>query len=268
MTEVWQRPLRSDAERNRRLVLEAAAQAFAEEGFDVGMAEIARRAGVGNATVFRRFPTKDALYEAIVDEKIAELCAAATVAAELPDPWDALVRYLETSAELQARDRGFFQATEQYLLERPELMRRHRIILDVVDPLVVRAQEAGVVRDDVTTLDVLGLVKGAVACVPPPACAPTAGDARWPSSSTRCGPRRPPRCRSRRSPTRRSSGPSASRPTPNAASYGLRVRLSRKPATAARTASRMKRPKLAMPTIASTKTTTAATARPPEASTR
>ena len=83
MTEVWQRPLRSDAERNRRLVLEAAAQAFAEEGFDVGMAEIARRAGVGNATVFRRFPSKDALYEAIVDEKIAELCAAATLAAEL-----------------------------------------------------------------------------------------------------------------------------------------------------------------------------------------
>jgi hypothetical protein len=46
-------------------------------------------------------------------------------------------------------------------------MRRHRVVLDVVDPLVVRAQEAGAVRDDVTTLDVLGLVKGAVACVPP-----------------------------------------------------------------------------------------------------
>jgi len=167
VTEVWQRPLRSDAERNRRLVLEAAALAFAEEGFDVGMAEIARRAGVGNATVFRRFPSKDALYEAIVDEKIGELVAAATLAGEIADPWDALVRYLETSAELQARDRGFFQATEQHLLEHPELLRRHRVILDLVEPLVLRAQEAGVVRDDVTTLDVLGLVKGAVACVPP-----------------------------------------------------------------------------------------------------
>jgi len=146
VTEVWQRPLRSDAERNRRLVLEAAAQAFAEEGFDVGMAEIARRAGVGNATVFRRFPTKDALYEAIVDEKIAELCAAAAIATELPDPWDALVRYLEATAGLQARDRGFFQATEQHLLEHPELLRRHRVILDLVEPLVLRAQEAGVVR--------------------------------------------------------------------------------------------------------------------------
>jgi AcrR family transcriptional regulator len=148
VTEVWQRPLRSDAERNRRLVLEAAALAFAEEGFDVGMAEIARRAGVGNATVFRRFPTKDALYEAIVDEKIAELCAAAATAAELPDPWDALVRFLEATAGLQARDRGFFQATEQHLLERPELLRRHRVVLDVVEPLVLRAQEAGVLRAD------------------------------------------------------------------------------------------------------------------------
>ena len=167
MTEVGQRPLRSDAERNRRLVLEAAAQAFAEEGFDVGMAEIARRAGVGNATVFRRFPSKEDLYEAIVDEKIGELVTVATQAAELDDPWEALVRYLETSAELQARDRGFFQATEQHLLERPELLRRHRVVLDAVDPLVVRAQQAGAVRDDVTTLDVLGLAKGAVACVPP-----------------------------------------------------------------------------------------------------
>jgi AcrR family transcriptional regulator len=167
VTEVWQRPLRSDAERNRRLVLEAAAQAFAEEGLGVGMAEIARRAGVGNATVFRRFPSKDALYEAIVDEKIGELVAAASLAAELDDPWESLVQYLETSAALQARDRGFFQATEQHLLEHPELLRRHRVVLDVVDPLVLRAQQAGALRDDITTLDVLGLVKGAVACVPP-----------------------------------------------------------------------------------------------------
>ena len=167
MTEVWQRPLRSDAERNRRLVLEAAALAFAEEGLDVGMAEIARRAGVGNATVFRRFPTKDALYEAIVDEKIAELVTAGSAAADVPDPWDALVRYLETMAELQARDRGFFQATEQFLLDHPDLLRRHRPILDAVEPLIERAQRAGVLRDDVTTLDVMGLIKGSVACLPP-----------------------------------------------------------------------------------------------------
>jgi len=159
--------MRSDAERNRRLVLEAATHAFAEEGLDVGMAEIARRAGVGNATVFRRFPSKDALIEAIVDEKIAELIAAAQRAAEIEDPWDSLVDALEKTAALQARDHGFFQATEEFMLRHPGLLRRHRPVFEAVDRLVVRAQEAGVVRDDVTTLDLIGLVKGSVACLPP-----------------------------------------------------------------------------------------------------
>src|SRR6266545_1983579 len=121
MTDVSPRALRSDAERNRRLVLEAATEAFAEQGLDVGMAEVARRAGVGNATVFRRFPSKDALIEAIFEGKIAELIAAAERAAEIDDPWDALVDLLETIASLQARDHGFFQATEQFLLSHPDL---------------------------------------------------------------------------------------------------------------------------------------------------
>jgi len=167
MTDVSPRALRSDAERNRRLVLEAATQAFAHEGLDVGMAEIARRAGVGNATVFRRFPSKDALIEAIVDEKIAELLAAAERAAEIEDPWDSLVDMLEKTAALQARDHGFFQATEEFMLRHPDLLRRHRPVFEAVDRLVVRAQAAGVVRDDVTTLDLLGLVKGSVVCLPP-----------------------------------------------------------------------------------------------------
>lgn len=167
MADVWQRPLRSDAERNRRLVLEAAAEAFAERGFDVGMAEIARRAGVGNATVFRRFPSKDALVRAIFEDRIEESLVAIAEVAALPDPWEALVSCLERMAGLQARDRGFFQATEQVLLEHPELLAHHRRILDAVDPIVARAQKAGALRDDVTTLDVLGLTKAAVACVLP-----------------------------------------------------------------------------------------------------
>ncbi|MBI5103679.1 MAG: TetR/AcrR family transcriptional regulator [Solirubrobacterales bacterium] len=161
------KPLRADAERNRRLVLEAAAQAFAEEGFDVGVAEIARRAGVGNATVFRRFPTKDALFDAIVEDRIATLEAAAQEAALEPDPWKALVAFLEAGAAMQARDHGFFQATEQRLLKHPEILEKHRCVVDAVEPLVVRAQEAGVLRDDIGTTDVLGLMKAAVACLPP-----------------------------------------------------------------------------------------------------
>ncbi len=164
---VGERPLRADAERNRRLVVEAAAQAFAEKGLDVGVAEIARRAGVGNATVFRRFPTKDALIEAIIEDRVAEVCSAAERAAVYEDPWDALVRFLETAAGMQRRDRGFSQASEEYLLKRPALLACHRPILDAVEPLVRRAQGAGVLRDDVTTVDVMSVMKGAVAGVPP-----------------------------------------------------------------------------------------------------
>jgi AcrR family transcriptional regulator len=167
VTDVSQRRLRSDAERNRRLVLDAAAEAFAEKGLDVGMADIARRAGVGNATVFRRFPSKDALVQAIFEDRIAEAIAAAEEAAALADPWAALVQCLVRYSELQARDRGFFEATDQVLTEHPELMSHHRRIFDAVGPLVERAKEAGALRDDVTTLDVLGLTKAAVACIPP-----------------------------------------------------------------------------------------------------
>jgi AcrR family transcriptional regulator len=159
--------LRADAERNRCLIVEAAAAAFAEEGLDVGVAEIARRAGVGNATVFRRFPTKDALFDAIVEDRIAELDAAASAALEVDDPWEALVQFLETGAAMQARNRGFFQATEQRLLKHPEILEKHRCVVDHVEPLVARAQAAGVLRDDVTTTDILGLMKAAVAGLPP-----------------------------------------------------------------------------------------------------
>ncbi len=167
MTDLSRRPLRSDAERNRRLVLDAAAEAFAEKGLDVGMADIARRAGVGNATVFRRFPSKDALVQAIFEDRIAEAIAAAAEAAAVADPWAALVQCLERYSELQARDRGFFESTDEALMEHPELMSLHRRIFDAVDPLVERAKEAGALRDDVNTLDVLGLTKAAVACVLP-----------------------------------------------------------------------------------------------------
>jgi AcrR family transcriptional regulator len=167
VTDVAKRPLRSDAERNRRLVLDAAAQAFAEEGLDVGMADIARRAGVGNATVFRRFPSKDALVRAIFEDRIAEAIAAAAEAAAVADPWAGLVQCLERYSALQARDRGFFEATDQVLMEHPELMSLHRRIFDAVDPLVDRAKQAGALRDDVTTLDVIGLTKAAVASVLP-----------------------------------------------------------------------------------------------------
>ena len=167
MGAIEERPLRADAERNRRLVVEAAAQAFAEKGLDVGVAEIARRAGVGNATVFRRFPTKDALIEAIIEDRVAEVCAAAELAQRRDDPWEAVVEFLEAAGRLQRRDRGFSQASEEYLLKRPALLACHRPILEAVEPIVRRAQDAGVLRDDITSVDLMTVLKGAVAGVPP-----------------------------------------------------------------------------------------------------
>ena len=73
--------LRADALRNRRRILDAAAEAFAESGLDVGVAEIARRAGVGPGTIFRRFPTKEDLIAAIVQERIEQMLALADEAA-------------------------------------------------------------------------------------------------------------------------------------------------------------------------------------------
>ena len=80
------RALRADAERNRRLVLDAAAAVFAERGLEAGVAEIAQRAGVGTATVFRRFPTKQDLIVAVVDARICDMGDQLDAAQADPDP--------------------------------------------------------------------------------------------------------------------------------------------------------------------------------------
>ena len=94
--------LRRDAERNRRRILAAAAEAFAEGGLAVTMDEIARRAGVGVGTVYRRFPDKELLIEALFEQRIDELVVLAEAAREDPDPWHGLVHFLETALALQA----------------------------------------------------------------------------------------------------------------------------------------------------------------------
>ena len=99
-------PLRSDARRNREKILAAASELFALEGADLCVNDIARRAGVGHATVFRRFPTKDDLVLAMFEERLAEIATAAEEAAERDDAWEGLVDVMTTIADRQARDRG------------------------------------------------------------------------------------------------------------------------------------------------------------------
>src|SRR5919201_3645640 len=100
------RPLRRDAERNRRRILEAAAEAFAERGLGVTMDEIAARAEVGVGTVYRRFPDKELLIEALLEDHLAEIAERGEQALEEEDAWEALLGFIDYTLGLQAADRG------------------------------------------------------------------------------------------------------------------------------------------------------------------
>src|SRR5580765_2398854 len=109
------RPLRRDARENLDRILVAARAAFAELGLDAGVEEIAGRAGVGMGTLYRRFPTKDALIDAVFEEHLDRLAAAAEAALQKPDPWEGLLDYLATVVRLQSSDRGFSEVLGAHL---------------------------------------------------------------------------------------------------------------------------------------------------------
>jgi AcrR family transcriptional regulator len=154
------RPLRADAERNRRSLLDAATQIFCERGLEVGVGEIAQRAGVGRGTLFRNFPTKEHLIAAIVVERMNEMISRGRALVDAPDPGEALFELIDQSVGLQQTDRALFDALDDAWLTNDEIRAAHTELMGVLDRLVVRAQDAGAVRSDVGAVDVLMLVKG------------------------------------------------------------------------------------------------------------
>lgn len=102
--------LRADAARNRRSLLDAAREVFAEHGMEASIAEIAQRAGIGKGTVFRHFATKECLAAAIVSDRLDELAAIGRTLLDATDPGAALLEFMTAGVELQARDRAFCQA--------------------------------------------------------------------------------------------------------------------------------------------------------------
>src|SRR3954454_18701814 len=98
--------LRADAERNRRRILDAAAELFAEKGLSVGLDEIAHHAGVGVGTAYRRFASKDELSDALFEQELAEIIEIADEAAAHEDPWEGLVFWMTRIIEKQVADRG------------------------------------------------------------------------------------------------------------------------------------------------------------------
>jgi AcrR family transcriptional regulator len=155
-----ERPLRADARRNRERILVAARGACAQHGANVQMDDVAREAGVGVGTVYRHFPTKDALIEALVAEKLRVTTENIRAALEIEDPWEAFATALRTNAEVMAADAGLRDA-----LIRLGPLARHADVESAElhamgADLVGRAQAAGALRDDVTADDIGALMAG------------------------------------------------------------------------------------------------------------
>ncbi|NGN64392.1 TetR/AcrR family transcriptional regulator [Streptomyces sp. A7024] len=141
--------VRADARRNRERVLEAARAVFAEHGIDAPMATVARRAGVGVATLYRHFPTRDDLVRGAFAQQMEACAGALTDALAAPDPWQGFQQLVETVCELQREERGFPAA---FLAAFPDSMPRHAQARERAErdftTLVRRAQAAGALRAD------------------------------------------------------------------------------------------------------------------------
>src|SRR3954452_3043749 len=155
-----ERPLRADARRNRERILVAARGACAAHGANVQMDDVAREAGVGVGTVYRHFPTKDALIEALVAEKFRVTTENIRAALEIEDPWEGFCAALRNNAEVMAADAGLRDALVRLgpLARHPDAERAELNAL--AGEIVRRAQAAGVLRDDVTVDDIGALMAG------------------------------------------------------------------------------------------------------------
>jgi AcrR family transcriptional regulator len=145
--------LRSDARRNRDRLVGSARELFASEGLDVPVEEITRRAGVGMGTLYRHFPTKEDLIDAVLEDAFGELVGAAEQATANEDAWAGLKSFLERVLALHATNRGLKDvlATRHHGRRRAEAMRtRIRPLLRV---MIERAQAQGTLRSDFTTED-------------------------------------------------------------------------------------------------------------------
>ena len=149
-----ERPLRRDAERNRRRILDAARVVFAERGLSGSHDDIAREAGVGVGTVYRRFPDKEQLIDALFEARIEEIADVARAAADHPDPWEALVGYLVRMQEVQSQDRGLKEILLGGSRGTERAVAARSLIAPLAAQILQRARSAGVVRSDIELTDV------------------------------------------------------------------------------------------------------------------
>lgn len=147
-------PLRIDAERNRGRIIAAARRVFARDGLNASMASVAREAGVGIATMFRRFPTKEELIDAVFVDRMDAYLQAVLVALDDPDPWNGFVGYIETACAMQAADSGFADVLNTAFPTAKGLEARRVKAFEAMVELIDRAKATGRLREDFHPSDV------------------------------------------------------------------------------------------------------------------
>jgi AcrR family transcriptional regulator len=159
------RPLRRDAERNRQRILRAADEIFTQRGLEASLDDVAHHAGVGVATVYRRFPDKTSLVDALFEQRVDALVSLAEHAYAEPDAWQALVSFLEHAAQKLSGDRGLRQLLMFAANGHDRVDYARNRMKPAVDRLLKRAQAEGQVREDLgaTDIPVLEFMLGAVA---------------------------------------------------------------------------------------------------------
>ncbi|GAA3016390.1 TetR/AcrR family transcriptional regulator [Actinokineospora globicatena] len=155
-TESGNRPLRADAERNRARIVEAARVVFAEHGIAASLDDVARAAGVGIGTLYRRFPTKETLLSAVFDQVVTEITDLIDGYAADPDPLAGLIGLVTDVLERQSGDRGVFEICTKADFGHLDRIAEH--YTPAVEGLVTRAKAAGLVRADLTGTDIAPVI--------------------------------------------------------------------------------------------------------------
>lgn len=146
-------PSRRDALRNRALLLDAAREVFADRGLNAGLDEIAKRAGLGVGTAYRHFSNRQEVISALLEEVMDSLTTDVEAALTITDPWQAVVSFFETSAILQARNRGLYQMMNGAVPEEAEYEQVRQRFSELMATLLERAKDAGAIRPDVVVND-------------------------------------------------------------------------------------------------------------------
>jgi len=152
------RRLRADAARNRDAIVAVARDVFAEQGLAAPLETIAARAGVGIATLYRRFPTREKLVAAALTEKVAEYAEAAEAALAVADPWVGFAGFVQRICELQADDRGLSDLLSMTLSADEQVEQLRRTANDRVVTLIERAKAGGALREDFAGEDLVLLL--------------------------------------------------------------------------------------------------------------